>query len=161
MSIEEIKANLSKYKGIKKRFDIIQKSENFVLIDDYAHHPTEIIATLESVKLYRNQKQLPTTTVIWQPHKYSRTIDNLEYFKTCFKGCDKLIILPVWSVAEEIKDIDFEKEFEGYNTILADKVHTTAGKIELIKDEEVFHTIDNGMVVGVGAGDITYQLRGK
>ncbi|MCD4757169.1 MAG: UDP-N-acetylmuramate--L-alanine ligase [Arcobacteraceae bacterium] len=161
MSIEEIKANLSKYKGIKKRFDIIQKSENFVLIDDYAHHPTEIIATLESVKLYRNQKQLPTTTVIWQPHKYSRTIDNLEYFKTCFKGCDKLIILPVWSVAEEIKDIDFEKEFEGYNTILADKVHTIAGKIELIKDEEVFHTIDNGMVVGVGAGDITYQLRGK
>ncbi len=161
MSIEEIKVNLSKYKGIKKRFDIIQKSENFVLIDDYAHHPTEIIATLESVKLYRNQKQLPTTTVIWQPHKYSRTIDNLEYFKTCFKGCDKLIILPVWSVAEEIKDIDFEKEFEGYNTILADKVHTTAGKIELIKDEEVFHTIDNGMVVGVGAGDITYQLRGK
>jgi len=161
MSIEEIKVNLSKYKGIKKRFDIIQKSENFVLIDDYAHHPTEIIATLESVKLYRNQKQLPTTTVIWQPHKYSRTIDNLEYFKTCFKGCDKLIILPVWSVAEEIKDIDFEKEFEGYNTILADKVHTTEGKIELIKDEEVFHTIDNGMVVGVGAGDITYQLRGK
>ena len=161
MSIEEIKANLSKYEGIKKRFDIIQKSENFVLIDDYAHHPTEIIATLESVKLYRNQKQLPTTTVIWQPHKYSRTIDNLEYFKTCFKGCDKLIILPVWSVAEEIKDIDFEKEFEGYNTILADKVHTTAGKIELIKDEEVFHIIDNGMVVGVGAGDITYQLRGK
>jgi UDP-N-acetylmuramate--alanine ligase len=161
ISIEEIRTNLSKYQGIKKRFDIIQKEENFVLIDDYAHHPTEIVATLESVKVYKRQKGLDYTTVIWQPHKYSRTLDNLEYFKTCFKGCDKLIILPVWSVAEEIKEIDFQKEFESYNTILADKVHTTEGKIELIKDEEVFHTVDNGMVVGVGAGDITYQLRGK
>jgi UDP-N-acetylmuramate--alanine ligase len=161
MNIEDIRANLSKYKGIKKRFDIIQKEENFVLIDDYAHHPTEIVATLESVKVYKKQKGLEYTTVIWQPHKYSRTIDNLEYFKTCFKGCDKLIILPVWSVAEEIKNIDFAKEFQAYNTILADKISVTSGKIELIKEDEVFHTIDQGMVVGVGAGDITYQLRGK
>lgn len=161
MSIEDIRANLSNYKGIKKRFDIIQKEENFVLIDDYAHHPTEIVATLESVKVYKKQKGLEYTTVIWQPHKYSRTIDNLEYFKTCFKGCDKLIILPVWSVAEEIKNIDFAKEFQAYNTIIADKISVTSGKIELIKEDEVFHTIDNGMVVGVGAGDITYQLRGK
>jgi len=161
MNIEDIRANLSKYKGIKKRFDIIQKEENFVLIDDYAHHPTEIVATLKSVEVYKKQKGLDYTTVIWQPHKYSRTIDNLEYFKSCFKGCDKLIILPVWSVAEEIKNIDFVKEFQAYNTILADKIHVTKHKIELIKDDEVFHTIDQGMVVGVGAGDITYQLRGK
>jgi len=161
MDIEQIRTNLAKYQGIKKRFDIIQKEENFVLIDDYAHHPTEIVATLESVKVYKKQKGLEYTTVIWQPHKYSRTIDNLEYFKTCFQGCDKLIILPVWTVAEEIKEIDFEKEFSNYNTILADKVHTTTGKIELLKDDEVFDTISYGMVVGVGAGDITYQLRIK
>ncbi len=161
MSIEEIRTNLAKYQGIKKRFDIIQKEDNFVLIDDYAHHPTEIVATLESVKLYKTQKGLEYTTVIWQPHKYSRTLDNLEYFKTCFKGCDKLIILPVWSVAEEIKEIDFMKEFASYNTILADKVSVSKANIELIKDDKVFHTIDSGMVIGVGAGDITYQLRGK
>lgn len=161
MSIEEIRINLANYQGIKKRFDIIQKEEKFVLIDDYAHHPTEIVATLESVKVYKKQKGLEYTTVIWQPHKYSRTLDNLEYFKRCFKGCDKLIILPVWSVAEETKDIDFAKEFEEYNTLLADKVSVTSGKIELIKENKVFHTVDYGMVVGVGAGDITYQLRGK
>jgi len=161
MKIEDIRTNLAKYKGIKKRFDIIQKEENFVLIDDYAHHPTEIIATLESANMYKKQKGLKYTTVIWQPHKYSRTIDNLEYFKTCFQGCDKLVILPVWSVAEEKKDINFAKEFEAYNTILVDKVTTTAGKIELLKDEEVVDIIDHGMIIGVGAGDITYQLRGK
>lgn len=161
MDIETIKENLSKYKGIKKRFDIVQKSKDFVVIDDYAHHPTEILATLESVKLYKNQKAITYTTVVWQPHKYSRTIDNLEYFKKCFIGCDKLIILPVWTVAEEIKDIDFEKEFSHYNTIFADKINTIEGKIELIKDDKVFDTITSGIVVGVGAGDITYQLRGK
>lgn len=161
MDIEVIRTNLAKYQGIKKRFDIIQKAKNFILIDDYAHHPTEIVATLDSVKVYKTQKGLEYTTVIWQPHKYSRTIDNLEYFKRCFKGCNKLVILPVWSVAEEVKEIDFEKEFEEYNTILADKVETTTTKIDLIKNNEVFHTIDEGIVVGVGAGDITYQLRGK
>ena len=161
ISLDEIKDSLRTFKGVKRRFTYKIKTPDFVLIDDYAHHPTEIVATLESVKVYKKQKGLDYTTVIWQPHKYSRTIDNLEYFKTCFKGCDKLIILPVWSVAEEIKNIDFAKEFQAYNTILADKISVTSGKIELIKDDEAFHTIDNGMVVGVGAGDITYQLRGK
>jgi len=169
MDFDEIRTNLSKYKGIKKRFDIVQnesakdslKQDGFVLIDDYAHHPTEIIATLKSVQLYKKLKHLNTTTVIWQPHKYSRTIDNLDYFKECFKGCDKLIILPVWTVAEEIKQIDFQKEFSHYNTILVDKIKTSKSKVDLIKDDKVIDSITSGIIVGVGAGDITYQLRGK
>ncbi len=159
MEIEKIKQNLLNYKGIKKRFDIVQKSEDFVVIDDYAHHPTEIIATMESVKLYKSHKQISHTTVIWQPHKYSRTMDNLEYFKRCFKGCDELIILPVWTVAEQIKDIDFAKEFAHYNTSFCTKVITSNGKIELMRDDNVIKTITKGLVLGVGAGDITYQLR--
>jgi len=160
MEFEEIRKNLAKYKGIKKRFDVIQKSEDFVLIDDYAHHPTEILATLDSVKLYKQQKAIKETIVVWQPHKYSRTLDNLEYFKTCFKGCDKLIILPVWTVAEEVKHINFEKEFEEYNLVLADKIKASEGKLELIRGDEVIESISEGIVLGVGAGDITYQLRG-
>ena len=161
MDMDHIRKNLSNYKGIKKRFDIVQKSEEFVVIDDYAHHPTEIIATMESVKLYKNYKKISHTTVIWQPHKYSRTMDNLEYFKRCFKGCDELVILPVWTVAEEIKDIDFAKEFANYNIHLCDKIITTNGKIELIKDDKILKSITKGLVLGVGAGDITYQLRLK
>jgi len=81
MEVNQIKENLSKYKGIKKRFDIVQKSEDLIVIDDYAHHPTEIKATLESVNLYNKYKKLDKKIVIWQPHKYSRTMDNLEAFK--------------------------------------------------------------------------------
>jgi len=161
MKIDDIKRNILNYKGIKKRFDIVQKNDELIVIDDYAHHPTEIIATLESVKLYKKYKSLDKTIVIWQPHKYSRTIDNLEYFKKCFKGCDQLIILPVWTVAEEIKDIDFEKEFSNYNTLLCDKVKATKGKLELFIKNTVVKSITQGIVVGVGAGDITYQMRIK
>ncbi|MGK0255661.1 MAG: UDP-N-acetylmuramate--alanine ligase [Arcobacteraceae bacterium] len=159
MDILQIKENLSKYKGIKKRFDIVQKSEKLIVIDDYAHHPTEIKATLESVNLYNKYKKLEKKIVIWQPHKYSRTLDNLIAFKECFKGCDELIILPVWSVAEEIKEIDFAKEFINYNTTFCTKIRTSKGMIELIDEDSVIRVIENGIVVGVGAGDITYQLR--
>ncbi|MEA3512465.1 MAG: UDP-N-acetylmuramate--L-alanine ligase [Campylobacterota bacterium] len=159
MNIETIKENLKNYKGIKKRFDIVQKYKNFIVIDDYAHHPTEIKATLESVKLYKSQKGLSKTIVIWQPHKYSRTIDNLEAFKECFKGCDELIILPVWTVAEEIKYIDFTNEFTNYNTTLCTNINTQDGKIEIMENGKILKTIEDGLVLGVGAGDITYQLR--
>ena len=160
MEIEDIKSNLEKYKGIKKRFDIVQKSEEFIVIDDYAHHPTEIKATLESVELYNKYKQLEKKIVIWQPHKYSRTLDNLAAFKECFQGCDELIILPVWSVAEEIKEIDFLKEFSQYNITLCAKVQTKLGELRLLDDNDrVQKTITNGIILGVGAGDITYQLR--
>lgn len=162
LSVDEIKKNLLDYKGIKKRFDILQKKDNFILIDDYAHHPTEIKATIESVKLYQKYKKIDDIIIIWQPHKYSRTIDNLESFKNCFKGCKELIILPVWSVAEDIQDIDFKKEFSNdYNITLCDKVNTIDGNIELIKNNNIIKNITNGIVVGVGAGDITYQLRYK
>jgi UDP-N-acetylmuramate--alanine ligase len=159
MSISDIRTNLLKYKGIKKRFDIVQKSDDFVIIDDYAHHPTEIRATIEAIELYKSKKSFDKTTVIWQPHKYSRTRDNLEEFKKCFKGCDELIILPVWSVKEEILDIDFANDFAHYNTIFADKVQTTNGQLEILLDNKVIKSYQKGMIVGVGAGDITYQLR--
>ena len=159
MNLEDIRKNLSKYKGIKKRFDIVQSYKNFVVIDDYAHHPTEIKVTMESVKLYNKLKNIEQTTVIWQPHKYSRTQDNLEAFKKCFKGCDTLIILPVWTVYEPILDIDFAKEFQEYNLIFADSIQADDGQISIIKDKIIIKTINEGTVLGVGAGDITYQMR--
>jgi len=159
MSIDTIKQNLPKYQGIKKRFDIVQASENFVVIDDYAHHPTEIKATIESVKMYNELNNIDKLTIIWQPHKYSRTKDNLEAFKECFKGCNNLIILPVWSVAESIIIIDFVHEFKQYNPVFADFVTTYDGKINVMKNNVLIQTITTGTVLGVGAGDITYQLR--
>lgn len=162
LDIETIRKNLLNYKGIKKRFDIVQANEKFVVIDDYAHHPTEIEATMKSIELYDNLTNLNKRVVLWQPHKYSRTSDNLEGFKKCFRRCDELIILPIWTIPGEKKiDIDFPKEFAQYNPIFADKIITTNGKIELIKDEKIIKTYEEGIFLGVGAGDITYQLRYK
>jgi len=160
LDIESIRANLLKYKGIKKRFDVVQANDKFVVIDDYAHHPTEIEVTMKSVELYDNLTNLNNRIVLWQPHKYSRTSDNLEGFKKCFRRCDELIILPIWTIPGEQKiDIDFEKEFASYRPIFADRISSSNGRIDLIKDEKIIKSYDEGIFLGVGAGDITYQLR--
>lgn len=160
IGLDEIKANLAKYKGIKKRFDIVQKTNGLVVIDDYAHHPTEIRATIKSVSLYSNLKNMNKTVVIWQPHKYSRTIDNLAEFKECFKGCDELIILPVYSAGESEIKINFKQEFEKYNPIFAQKIVSSSGKVDILdENNHILKSYTHGLIVGVGAGDITYQLR--
>jgi UDP-N-acetylmuramate--alanine ligase len=160
MDIESIRKNILKYKGIKKRFDILVSEQDISIIDDYGHHPTEIKATLQSIQEYKRLKNLNSITAIWQPHKYSRTIDNLEAFVSCFEGVDELIILPVWAASETEQFIDFEKEFSRYNLSLMHRLNRVGDTIELIKDDKVIKTLDKGLIVGFGAGDITYQIRG-
>ena len=160
MDIEAIRKNLLTFKGIKKRFDIIGFENDRVIIDDYGHHPTEIKATFESVKEYAQLKGFDTITAIWQPHKYSRTIDNLEEFTKCFEGAAELIILPVWSAGEAPRDIDFQKQFKNYNLTMADKISRANNTIEVIKDNKNVETLKKGLIIGFGAGDITYQIRG-
>jgi len=160
MDIEEIRENLLTFKGIKKRFDIVGSEQGSVIIDDYGHHPTEIRATFESVKEYALLKGFDKITAIWQPHKYSRTIDNLEEFTKCFEGAAELIILPVWSAGETMRDIDFKEKFKKYNLTMADKITRANNTITVMKDKEALKTLDKGLIIGFGAGDITYQIRG-
>ena len=161
MDIESIRVKLLHFKGIKKRFDIISKGAETVIIDDYGHHPTEIAATMNSVKSYAALKGIETITAIWQPHKYSRTIDNLEAFTKCFEGVDRLIILPVWAASEAEQFIDFEKEFGRYDLKMMDYIKREGDAINLVKHDEVMETLDSGLIIGFGAGDITYQIRGE
>jgi UDP-N-acetylmuramate--alanine ligase len=160
MDIEEIRENILSFKGIKKRFDIVGLEKNSVIIDDYGHHPTEIKATFDSVKEYAMLKGFDKITAIWQPHKYSRTIDNLDAFIKCFEGAQELIILPVWAAGEAIRDIDFIEKFKHYNLTMADKITRANNVITVIKDEIELEKIDKGLIIGFGAGDITYQIRG-
>jgi len=160
MDIEEIRKNLLNFKGIKKRFDIVGAEDDAVIIDDYGHHPTEIKATFESVKEYARLKGFEKITAIWQPHKYSRTIDNLEEFTKCFDGADELIILPVWAASEAYKDIDFKNEFKAYNLTMADTITRANNHITVVKDAQNLQRLDKGLIIGFGAGDITYQIRG-
>ncbi|MBD3799531.1 MAG: UDP-N-acetylmuramate--L-alanine ligase, partial [Epsilonproteobacteria bacterium] len=160
MSVASIRANLLHFKGIKKRFDVIFKGSDCVIIDDYAHHPTEIKATMGSLTTYAKLKGFERIVAIWQPHKYSRTIDNLDAFVECFDGVDELIILPVWAASEEPREIDFEGRFGHYNLTLCDKLHRVGDTIETVKGGAVLKTYDRDLIVGFGAGDLTYQLRG-
>jgi UDP-N-acetylmuramate--alanine ligase len=160
MDVEEIRKNILNFKGIKKRFDIVGSEESRVIIDDYGHHPTEIKATFESVKEYAHLKGFDKITAIWQPHKYSRTIDNLDEFIKCFDGAEELIILPVWSAGEASRDIDFKEKFKRYNLTMADNIKRANNTITVMKDKEELKTLDKGLIIGFGAGDITYQIRG-
>ena len=160
MDVEVAREKLKSYKGIKKRFDILQKSDDFILIDDYGHHPTEIKATLKSALHYARMMGHVNVSVVWQPHKYSRTIDNLQSFVECFEGVDRLIILPVWRAGEKEIFIDFEKEFARYSPLLGDKLKRIDAGVEVMKNEQCICTLNKGLFIGFGAGDITYQLRG-
>jgi UDP-N-acetylmuramate--alanine ligase len=160
IGLEEISEKIKNFKGIKKRFDILSKSKKSILIDDYGHHPTEIEATMSSIKMYANLKAINNITTIWQPHKYSRTLDNLEHFQTCFSGTDELIILPVWSAGEKEQAIDFQDKFKAYNLTMADRVVPDGKDVLIYKGDKVIKRLKNSLVVGFGAGDITYQLRG-
>jgi len=160
LSLDEIAKNIKNYRGIKKRFDVLQKEGDFILIDDYGHHPTEIKATLNSAKKYASLNGIDKVTAIWQPHKYSRTVDNLKGFVECFEGVDELIILPVWAAGEEKIDIDFKRHFKKYSPFFADRVKVDGKNIMLIKDNKILKIINKGLIIGFGAGDITYQLRG-
>ena len=159
--LESIRSNLLHYKGIKKRFDIVQNSKKIVVIDDYGHHPTEIKATIHSLVEYMKLRNFKKLQVIWQPHKYSRTIDNLPGFVECFDGVDELVILPIWSAGELKVDIDLKGAFSKYNPTMADSVSKEDGIVKVFKDGHVVREFSEGLVTAFGAGDITYQIRGE
>ncbi|WP_149717224.1 UDP-N-acetylmuramate--L-alanine ligase [Campylobacter concisus] len=158
--LKDIRENLLNFKGIKKRFDILSANKNFVLIDDYAHHPTEIKATLKSVFEYAKILGINSVTAIFQPHRYTRLSTNLAGFKECFKGVDELVILPVYAAGENPIEVDMKSEFSEYNPIFTDKVERVEDGIEFTDEFGVKNRLSDGIVVGFGAGDISVQLRG-
>ena len=159
--LEDIRANLLNYRGIKKRFDIVQNQESCVVIDDYGHHPTEIKATMQSLQTYKELKGFTRLNVIWQPHKYSRTIDNLQAFVECFDGVDELVLLPIWSAGEIEVDIDLKGAFSRYKLLMADSVTKEDSVVKVYKDGHIIREYSGGLIVAFGAGDITYQIRGE
>jgi len=159
--VEDIRDNLLHYKGIKKRFDIVQNQEECVVIDDYGHHPTEIKVTMESLQTYKKLRNFSKLNVIWQPHKYSRTMDNLQGFVECFEGVDELVILPIWAAGELEVDIDLKGAFSRYKLLMADSITKEDGIVKVFKDGHIIQEYSDGLVTAFGAGDITYQIRGE
>ncbi|MFK5957652.1 MAG: UDP-N-acetylmuramate--L-alanine ligase [Lutibacter sp.] len=97
ISIPVIAKALLTFKGIKRRFSYKIKTENLVLIDDYAHHPTEINAVINSVK-----EMYPTKEIlgVFQPHLYSRTQDFIDDFARSLSNFDEIILLDIYPARE-------------------------------------------------------------
>ncbi len=146
---QEIKSALLSYMGAKRRFDIRCKSDKIVLIDDYAHHPDEVKASISSIrKLYNNKK----ITGIFQPHLYSRTRDFSDDFATSLSLLDELILLDIYPAREEPIDGVSSK-------LIFDKV-TIKNKTMCSKNEvvDILKKKQHEVIITIGAGDIETLL---
>jgi UDP-N-acetylmuramate--alanine ligase len=145
ISLKNIKQSLSTFKGVKRRFSYKIKTENFVLIDDYAHHPTEISAVESSIReMYPNESVL----VVFQPHLFSRTRDFIDDFALELSKFDEVLLLDIYAAREEpIEGVDSKWLLNK----LTQKNKKLTQKNNLVKD------IKNSsvkVVVMLGAGDI-------
>lgn len=145
ISIDSIKDSLKSFKGVERRFSYRIKSDDLVLIDDYAHHPTEINAVYDAVEeMYPAEKNL----VIFQPHLFSRTRDFVDDFASALSKFDAVRVLDIYPARE--------LPIEGVtSTWLLSKIDNQNKK--LIQPHDLISEIQNseGRVVAMlGAGDI-------
>ncbi|MBZ4683921.1 MAG: UDP-N-acetylmuramate--alanine ligase [Fusobacteriaceae bacterium] len=146
VEIEEIKQKLESFTNARRRFDILY-SNGITIVDDYAHHPTEIKATLKAAKERRKDK----IVAVFQPHRFSRLKFLLDKFIGVFDLADEVIILPIYSAGEKnIYGVD-EK-------VLAEKIKHS--KINIMKsEEEILNKINENKIsttyLFMGAGDIS------
>lgn len=95
---DTIKAALEKIKGVKRRLEIKGEKKGIVVMDDYGHHPTEILATLTAIRESYEDTRL---IVVFQPHRYTRTRGLFDEFTRSFYQSDILIVLPIYAASEQ------------------------------------------------------------
>lgn len=151
ISIENIRLALENFSGVKRRFDYQLRLDKIIYIDDYAHHPEELKATILSVKeLYPGKKIMG----IFQPHLYSRTRDFAEGFATSLSYLDELILLDIYPARElPIPGITSD--------IIASQLLNTSWEIcpKDAVNEKVKKT-DASVILTLGAGDIDELVPG-
>ena len=145
VSLQVIAEALLTFKGIERRFSYKIKTENLVLIDDYAHHPTEINAVVDSVREMYPSKKIAG---IFQPHLYSRTRDFINDFAASLSRFDQLILLEIYPARE--------LPIDGVTSVwLLDKIDLEDKQISSKKNlAENVLKLDSQVIVMIGAGDI-------
>jgi UDP-N-acetylmuramate--alanine ligase len=145
VDVETIKLSLASFTGVKRRFDYQIRRKDFVYIDDYAHHPEELKATINSVReMYPGKK----ITGIFQPHLFTRTRDFADGFASSLDLLDECILLEIYPARE--------LPIEGVNSkMLLDKMNI-ANKYICSKDDLLSKLKQNKLEVllTLGAGDI-------
>lgn len=142
---ENIKNQLASFKGVKRRFSYKIKQEDLVLIDDYAHHPTEINAVHHSIQeLYPDDRNI----VVFQPHLFSRTRDFIDDFAAALSKFDEVLLLDIYPAREE--------PISGVNSEwLLSKINHQHKK--LVQKNEVVKELQKSsakIIAMLGAGDI-------
>ena len=94
--MNKVKEKIEEFKGANRRYQVIYDN-NLRIIDDYAHHPTEVSVTIEAAKATEKGK----VTVIFQPHRYTRTKFFLDGFVEALKKADDLMLLPIYAASED------------------------------------------------------------
>ena len=152
-----IQQGLHQFGGVNRRFTVTKEgplktnpnSKSITLIDDYAHHPTEINATLTAAR-----QAWPTRRIIgvFQPHRFTRLRDHWEEFSDCFKDIDQVIVCPVYTAGE--------KPIEGFNAAnISEKI---GGKASLVSSLDEAHTViakrltADDIVITLGAGNVNH-----
>ena len=146
----QLAKGLASYKGVKRRFTYQIKTDDFVFIDDYAHHPEEIKAVYQAVReMYPDKKVL----VVFQPHLYSRTRDFVEEFAESLSKFDELLLLDIYPARE--------LPIEGVTSNwLLNKIENLNKK--LIHKSELINEIKKSnaqVVLTLGAGDIGEEVK--
>ena len=149
LSTENIKSALESFKGTHRRFEIKSKKNGITVVDDYAHHPTEIRATLNTAQNYPHKRII----CVFQPHTFSRTINLYKEFTSAFDNVDELILTDIFPARE--KDTG-----KVSSAMLARDISKRGVKCSYIKS---FNSIveylkrdlkDGDLFLTIGAGDV-------
>ncbi len=148
---ESIKSGLEEYKGISRRFEV-HKDNGFMVVDDYAHHPTEIKAILAGTRASTGRKII----AVFQPHRYTRSRFHCDEYGVAFDDADEVIVTDIYSAGE--------KPIENVNSrLLADTIrNSTRSNVEVTElmdlDGVIKRLKENiqpgDIIITLGAGDV-------
>lgn len=151
INMEKVKEAISRFQGTARRFEYVGKRNGAILIDDYAHHPEEIQATLKAAREIYPEKNIIT---VFHPHTFTRTKALLQEFAQSFDDADKAIILDIYGSAREtqggVSSRDLVVLINKYNHNNAEYISTIDEVIEYLKDK----IGDKDVVISMGAGDV-------
>lgn len=140
----KLREALTSYSGVKRRFEFYVNTPKQVYMDDYAHHPRELAATLTSVRKMFPGRRI---TAIFQPHLYTRTRDLYAEFAEALSHADETVLLPIYPAREEpIAGIASE--------IIAERVTVPHRIVERERLAETIATMPTDVVISFGAGNI-------
>ena len=149
---ETIAEAFSTFKNANRRFQFKGEAKGVTVVDDYGHHPTEILATLSAAKSGSGGKR---TVVVFQPHRYSRTQELFDDFALAFNNADVLFVLDIYAASEQpIEGITAEVLTENIRKY-GHKNVTYIGDIDVAVDKVVPVLQEGDLLITLGAGTVT------